>query len=109
VVNNHKAAADSFLGGRHRGRERAMLTIDDCIALSDLTEDEIDAIAEHEHLPEMVAVELGCCLVHTTEGTRRIARIIRDDIDRARSHGQSVHANRLTLVLDDFVAHHTAL
>jgi hypothetical protein len=30
-----------------------MLTMQDCIELSDLTEDEILAIAEHEHLPEM--------------------------------------------------------
>lgn len=86
-----------------------MLTIDDCIALSDLTEDEIDAIAEHEHLPEMVAVELGCCLAHTAEGPRRIARFIRDDIERARSHGRAVHAAQLTMVLKGFVAHHPAL
>ncbi|MBP2290475.1 hypothetical protein [Azospirillum rugosum] len=86
-----------------------MLTIDDCIALSDLTEDEIDAIAEHEHLPEMVAVELGCCLVHAADGPRRIARIIRDDIENARSHGQPRHADELTVVLDGFVAHHPAL
>lgn len=86
-----------------------MLTIEDCIALSDLTEDEIDAIAEHEHLPEMVAVELGCCLVHTADGSRRIARFIREDIERAARHGQSVHARRLTVVLKDFVAHHPAM
>ncbi|MCW2243450.1 hypothetical protein [Azospirillum canadense] len=86
-----------------------MLTIDDCIALSDLTEDEIDAIAEHEHLPEMVAVELGCCLVHAADGPRRIARIIRDDIENARSHGQARHADQLVVVLDGFVAHHPAL
>ena len=86
-----------------------MLTIDDCIALSDLTEDEIDAIAEHEHLPEMVAVELGCCMVHSAEGHRRIARFIRDDIERARSHGQTVLAQQLTVVLKGFVAHHPAM
>ncbi|WP_448205513.1 hypothetical protein [Azospirillum sp. sgz302134] len=86
-----------------------MLTINDCIALSDLTEDEIDAIAEHEHLPEMVAVELGCCLIHTPEGSRRIARIIRDDIEKARSHGQARHAEQLTVVLDGFVSHHASM
>ncbi len=30
-----------------------MLTFDDCLALCELTEEEIDAIAEHEHLPEI--------------------------------------------------------
>jgi len=28
-----------------------MLTIEDCIGLSELTEEEILAIAEHEHIP----------------------------------------------------------
>jgi hypothetical protein len=37
-----------------------MLTLEDRIALSDLTHEEIDAIAEHEHLPETIAAELGC-------------------------------------------------
>lgn len=83
-----------------------MLTIDDCIALSDLTEREIDAIAEHEHLPEMVAVELGCCLVHCADGQRRIATFIRDDIDRARRRGDARHVAELAAVLRDFVAHH---
>ena len=36
-----------------------VLTLQDCIALSDLTEEEILAIAEHEHIPEIVAAELG--------------------------------------------------
>jgi len=83
-----------------------MLTIEDCIALSDLTEGEIDAIAEHEHVPEMVAIELGCCLVHCADGQRRIASFIRDDIDRARRRGNARHAADLSVVLRDFVAHH---
>lgn len=110
MVFNHKGHPDSGPGtARQSVRERAMLTIDDCIALSDLTEEEIAAIAEHEHLPEILAVELGCCLAHDAEGIRRIARIIREDIDRARSRGQAVHARELTVVLDGFVHEHPAL
>ena len=33
-----------------------MLTLEDCIGLSELDEEEILAIAEHEHIPEMAAV-----------------------------------------------------
>ena len=86
-----------------------MLTIDDCIALSDLTEQEIDAIAEHEHVPEMLAVEMGCCLVHCADGQRRIASFIRDDIDRARRHGNARHVADLAVVLHGFVSHHDGL
>lgn len=83
-----------------------MLTIDDCIALSDLTEQEVEAIAEHERLPEMVAVELGSYLVHTPEGQRRIAAFIRDDIAHARAHGNHRHAATLIMVLRHFMADH---
>jgi len=47
-----------------------MLTLEDCIAFSELSEDEIDAIAEHEHITEMAALELGNYLVHTPSGEK---------------------------------------
>jgi len=36
-----------------------MLTREDCLALCELSEDEVAAIAEHEHVPEIVAMEMG--------------------------------------------------
>jgi hypothetical protein len=48
-----------------------MLSFEDCIALSDLTVEKVDAIAEHEHLPEIIAAELGCYLVHCARRTLR--------------------------------------
>lgn len=86
-----------------------MLTIVDCIALSDLSEAEIDAIAEHEHVPSIVAVEMGCCLEHDPAGQRRIAAIIRDDIAHARAHGALGHAAELASVLHGYVNHHQGL
>ncbi|WP_290648664.1 hypothetical protein [Aquisalimonas sp.] len=85
-----------------------MLTMEDCIALSDLTEDEIEAIAEHEHIPQMAAVELGWYLVQTPEGERRIKRMIIDDMVNARERGDHAHAAKLKLVLQHFVEEHTA-
>jgi len=82
-----------------------MLTLEDCIALSDLTPEEIDAIAEHEHLPEVVATELGAYLVHRPDGKRAIRTIIRDDIKAANARGDLAHAAKLKLVLRHFLAH----
>jgi hypothetical protein len=45
-----------------------MLTLQDCIELSELTKEEILAIARHEHIPEIAALELGHYLVQTPEG-----------------------------------------
>lgn len=83
-----------------------MLTLQDCIELSDLTEEEILAIAEHEHLPEMVAVELGCYLVHTPDGEKRIRCMIIDDIAAARERGDFKHAATLRMVLKHYIEHH---
>ena len=83
-----------------------MLTLEECIALSDLTEDEILAIAEHEHIPEMAAVELGNYLVSTPGGQQRIKRMIVDDMQAARDHGDRRHVATLKLVLKHFVDNH---
>jgi hypothetical protein len=82
------------------------LTLQDCIALSELRPDEVDAIAEHEHLPEMIAAELGAYLMHLPDGERRVQAIIRDDIDEARRRGDLARAAKLRLCLQRFVAAH---
>ncbi len=82
-----------------------MLTLEDCIGLSDLTLEEIDAIAEHEHLPETIAAGLGCHLAHCPEGRQAISAMIRDDIAAARSRGDFRHATELKVVLQHFVEH----
>lgn len=83
-----------------------MLTIEDCIGLSELTEEEVDAIAEHEHLPEIVAAELGSYLVHSDDGQQRICNMIHEDIVVARKRGDLVHVAKLKLVLRHFLEHH---
>lgn len=80
-----------------------MLTIEDCIGLSELTEEEIDAIAEHEHIPEMLALEMANYLLHDANGRPKLSRMIRDDIEAARAHGDFRHAAKLKLVLRHFL------
>ncbi|MDS4022323.1 MAG: hypothetical protein RKR03_17740 [Candidatus Competibacter sp.] len=83
-----------------------MLSYEDCVELSDLTEEEIEAIAEHEHLPEMAALEMGSYLVHTAEGIPMIKRIILDDIEEERRRGHDQKVLQLKLVLKHFVDTH---
>ena len=45
-----------------------MISLEDCIAFSGLTEEEILAIAEHEHIPEAVACGLAKYLETTPGG-----------------------------------------
>jgi DNA repair protein RadC len=83
-----------------------MLTIEDCIGLSELTEEEILAIAQHEHIPEMAAVELGNYLIHTPSGERRIKAMIVDDIEDARRSGNAHRVVMLKLCLKRFLESH---
>jgi hypothetical protein len=83
-----------------------MLTIDDCIALSELTEDEIDALAMHEDLTEMAALELGNYLLHLPNGERAIRQILLDDIERAYDQRHYAHSAKLKLVLKTFIQTH---
>ena len=83
-----------------------MLSLEDCLALCDLSEEEVLAIAHHEHLPEIAAAELGNYLVHTPEGEMRIKAIIRDDIAEARAGGDRLRELALKLMLRNFVLQH---
>jgi len=83
-----------------------MLTFDDCVALCELTEEEIAAIAEHEHLPMIVAAELGNYLIHGPDGALRIKRIILDDMVAANRARDSRRRLTLKLVLRQFVERH---
>jgi len=82
------------------------LSIQDCIDMSDLTEEEILAIAEHEQIPEVLAIELGSYLVHMPGGEKRIKQMIQDDMKRARESGDTQHTALLKSVLKQYLAHH---
>jgi hypothetical protein len=83
-----------------------MLSLEDCLALCELTEDEVLAIAQHEHIPEIAAAELGNYLIRTPEGEMRIKKIIRDDIAAACACGDRMRELGLKLMLRNFVLQH---
>ena len=56
-----------------------MLISEDCLALAELTVDQVDRIAARECLPWIVALELAGHLLETTEGRRRLRRILGED------------------------------
>lgn len=83
-----------------------MLTYQDCVGLCELSEAEIRAIAEHEHLPEVVALELGQYLVQSADGQRQIRRMILDDLEAAQAAGQSADVLRLKATMQHFIDTH---
>jgi hypothetical protein len=83
-----------------------MISLDDCIAMCGLDEAEIEAIAEHEHVPEIAAAALAGYLLHEAGGEREIRRMIVDDIHKALDEGCIEHANRLFMALRHFLTTH---
>jgi hypothetical protein len=64
-----------------------MLSYDDCVGLSELTPEEVAAIASHLHVPEIVAVEMGACLSRTPEGRQLIQRLSGQAVAEDRARG----------------------
>lgn len=83
-----------------------MVTLQECIDLAGLEVEEIDAIAEHERVPQIVAAELGHCLLATADGRLRIRSMIADDLERALRLGNQRHAAELGRVLSNYVRVH---
>ena len=82
------------------------ITLEDCVGLSGLTEEEILAIAEHDHVPTTVAVGLAQYLSETEGGLRRVGQMIIDDIRAAQSRGDKAHVQELLHVLHHFLHSH---
>lgn len=79
-----------------------MLTWDDFLAFCDLTEEEVDFIAMHEHLPRVIAAQLGYYLVHSPGGEARLRGMIAGDLERARARRDDEEAAELEAVLRRF-------
>lgn len=83
-----------------------MISLEDCIALCGLSEDEVLAIAEHEHVPEIAATTLARYLLDQSRGPEEIRAMIVDDIRTALREKQSLHAAELLSALRHFLHEH---
>ncbi len=71
-----------------------MLCLEDCLDFSDLDNDEVEAISEHEHIPLICAAEMGCELLKSSEGLKKLHTMVLDDIEQALAHGRKDRAER---------------
>lgn len=83
-----------------------VLSLKDVLALCELTEEEVEAIARHEHLPDIAAAELGNYLVHSSDGIPKIKRMLIDDIEEAQQRGDRNEELKLKAVLKHFIDTH---
>ena len=83
-----------------------MLTLTDLVDFTGLSEAEILAIAEHEHIPEVAACSLAQYLSQDLEGEARIRDMIIDDIRAAQARDDRDHVRELLHVLHHFLRTH---
>ncbi len=83
-----------------------MLTYKDCVGLCDLEAEEILAVADHEHIPEIAALLMAEDIIHAKNGEVIIENMIVDDIESADSTGDLTRARSLRVVLRHFADAH---
>ena len=83
-----------------------MISLEDCIGLCGLTKEEVLALAEHEHIPDIHAAALAQYLLGQPDGCRKIGAMIADDVNWAIHRGDRRHADELLAILEGFVSAH---
>jgi len=79
-----------------------MLTFEDCMGYADLDEGTVQALAEHEHLPVMVACEMAQALIHSKKGASTIRHLMEEDLLHAERQHRSDRVRQISIALARF-------
>lgn len=79
-----------------------MLTYQDCLGMCDFSQDEINAIAHHEHISGMQAIGLAENLIHRRGGVVEIEQLLLDELETSIRRGDSEQVAALERVLMRF-------
>ena len=83
-----------------------MLTLNDCIALSDLLPEEIEEISHHERLGFVPAMAKGHSLLNQPWGPPAIRQILHDNLTAALRGHQIERCGRAMETYESFQARH---
>lgn len=83
-----------------------MISMDDIVGMTDLTEEEVAAIAEHEHMAMAPAAALADYLMHHHKGPAEVQRMICEDIRAALHRDDLDHAKALFGALHHYMSEH---
>jgi hypothetical protein len=86
--------------------EERVIALEDCLGLCDLSPDQVRAISEHEHVPEILAAALGTDLLRSESGPETIRDMFMDDLRRAVRRRDVAGARNLVGTLRHFLHDH---
>lgn len=81
-----------------------MLTYRDCLDMAAVSEAECAAIAQHEHIPAMLALEMGEQLMATEAGRKRLQAMIQEAASNAQDHSRCASCTAFSRSLQAFIA-----
>ena len=85
-----------------------MLTYLDCLGMCDFSQEEINAIAHHEHISGMQAIALAERLIHRRDGAVKLERLLLDELAEAIREGDDQRALSMELLLQRFRHQHAS-
>lgn len=80
-----------------------MLSFQDCLDLAEVTESEIEAIVKHNHIPPIVALELGHRLLQTPKGRVKLRDIITKDVLAAQARHRCGDCEKFSRTLSRYL------
>ena len=83
-----------------------MISLEDYIGLCGLDDEQVAAISEHEHIPEVAAAALANYLLKQPHGEKTIRAMIIDDMHKALDEHRIRHAAELFMALRHFLEQH---
>ena len=83
-----------------------MIALEDCLGLCDLSPDEVRAVGDHEHMPDILAAALGSHLLHSEHGAEKIRDMFLGEIRTALQHRDVTTARNLVGTLRHFLHGH---
>lgn len=81
-----------------------MLSYQDCVDFSGLTDDEVEVLAEHRQIPAIVAAELGSTLLQNAKGIFLLKQYMLETLEHAKLTGHLEKARRIDRVYVRFNA-----
>ena len=79
-----------------------MLTLQDCIGICGLSSDQVEAIADHEHLNMIIAAEWAECTLDKPNGRDIVKDVLADEVALCRAVGDYQRSRRYQLGLLEF-------
>lgn len=83
-----------------------MLTYQDCADYCDLTEDEIEALADGTGLPPIEVCAIVQQYTDSPQQCRKFMRFLQDYLEKVELSGDDEHSHRVHEAMHHFVANH---